>query len=411
VNILQFSDNPLWLNLLAFAAAAAVVWFAGTNVSKYAQTISERTGLGAAFVGLILLGGITSLPEVAVTVSAGLTGNAALAVNNLLGGVAMQVAILAIADAFIGRDALSSIVVEPVIMLQATLDILLLFVIASGIAVGETAVVGVGVWSTGILLLYVLSVWLVSQYQGRRTWVPRHASEAEPADSADRPEERESNGDDGRAALRRSFERLERELDARSGGRRPRGTPDIREPEPAEDAGGSSEDEEEQREERNDGRGGLKKVILKTVAAGLAILAAGYVLSRTGEAIATQTGLGSSFAGAVLVAISTSLPEVSTVLSAMRLREYSMAFSDIFGTNLFDLALVFVVDAVYAGPPVLDEVGTFSLFAALLGIAVTAVYIAGLVERKDRTLARMGYDSLVVVLLYFGGLAVLYTLR
>jgi len=41
-------------------------------------------------VGTILLGGITSLPEIATTGTAAATGNAALAVNTLLGKVAKQ---------------------------------------------------------------------------------------------------------------------------------------------------------------------------------------------------------------------------------------------------------------------------------------------------------------------------------
>jgi cation:H+ antiporter len=72
-----------------------------------------------------------------------------------------------------------------------------------------------------------------------------------------------------------------------------------------------------------------------------------FVVARKGASIAEQTGLGASFVGAVLVAISTSLPEVSTVFSAVRQRQYEMAVSDIVGTNLFDIALVSVIDVVY----------------------------------------------------------------
>jgi cation:H+ antiporter len=345
---LQFESYPLWLNALVFAVAASAVWLAGSRLSGYAQKISERTGIGAAFLGLVLLGGITSLPEAAVSLSAGFAGDAPLAVNNLLGGVAMQVAILAVADACIGRNALSSVVVEPAIILQATLDVLLLLVIAAGITLGETAVLGFGVWSGSTVFLYLLSIWLVREYEQHRSWIPVGFDPDEGKEEPGEPQKHES---------------------------------------------------------------GLRTVVLATAAAAAAILVAGFILSRTGEAIATQTGLGSSFVGAVLLAISTSLPEISTVFAAMRLRQYSMAFSDIFGTNLFDLVLIFFVDLVYGGPPVLDEVGTFSLFATLLGIAVTVIYIAGLIERKDRTVARMGYDSVLVLVTYLGGLGILYTLR
>src|SRR3546814_3412806 len=78
MSLTDFQNYPLWANLGMFAAAAAAVWFAGSRLARYAASISDRTGIGAAFLGLILLGGITSLPEIAVTVTASLAGSAAL---------------------------------------------------------------------------------------------------------------------------------------------------------------------------------------------------------------------------------------------------------------------------------------------------------------------------------------------
>jgi cation:H+ antiporter len=409
VSFLDFSSYPLWANLAVFTVVAAVVWFAGTRVSGYANTISERTGIGKAFIGLILLGGVTSLPEVAVVATSSFRGDAALAINNLLGSVAMNVAILAMADAAYGRGALSAVIAQPVVLLQGTLDILLLFLVAAGIAVGEVGMMGVGAWSVSILALYLVSLWMIKNYQERGAWVPADVADArrtgreEPSQAeGGKEDEAEPLGrfghlaraEEHRAKAHQELAQAYREVARAEGERAGEG----------EGKGeGKGKDKEEERS--------LKQVVLYTVLASLAILVAGYVLSRTGDAIAAQTGLGSSFVGAVLVAISTSLPEVSTVLSAIRIRQYELAFSDVFGTNLFDLLLVFLVDAIYSGPPVLNEVGTFSLFAALLGIAVTTMYLAGLIERKDRVILRMGVDSLAVIAAYVGGLVVLYTLR
>jgi cation:H+ antiporter len=152
-------------------------------------------------------------------------------------------------------------------------------------------------------------------------------------------------------------------------------------------------------------------VIAKTAIAAVTIVVAGYVLAKTGEAIAEQTGLGASFVGAVLVAMSTSLPEVSTVLSAVRLGNYTMAISDILGTNLFDIALLFGVDAFDGEQAVLNRVGRFSAFAAVIGIVVTALFTVGLIERRDRTILRMGFDSAAVLVTYFAGLVILFYLR
>jgi cation:H+ antiporter len=88
-----------------------------------------------------------------------------------------------------------------------------------------------------------------------------------------------------------------------------------------------------------------------------------------------------------------------------------MALGDIFGTNLFNAALIFVTDALAPGEPLLGRVGAFSAFGALLGLILTALFMAGLVERRDRTVFRMGWDSLAALVAYGGGVAMLWLLR
>jgi cation:H+ antiporter len=339
----DFGALPLPANVAIFAAAAAVVWLAGTRIAGYASTLAER------IVGALLLGGITSLPEVATTGTAAASGNAALAVNNLLGGIAMQVAILAVADAAIGRGALSAIVARPTVLLQATLDILLLVLVATAITAGDVPFLGLGAWTTGIAAAYLLAMVIIGRSHAPQAWRP------------------------GRVVKQGA-------------------------------AGEQARDAAE--ETRSTGR-----IAAYTAAAAAVIFAAGYGLARSGEALAEQTGLGASFVGAVLVAIATSLPEVSSTIAAVRLGHFELAFGDIFGTNLFDVALVALADAVYAGGPVLREVGAFSVCAALLGILVTAIFLGGLIERRNKVVLRMGVDSLLVLLAYLGGLVVLYRLR
>ena len=143
----------------------------------------------------------------------------------------------------------------------------------------------------------------------------------------------------------------------------------------------------------------------------MAILVAGYTLAKTGDALAEQTGLGSSFFGAVFLAVSTSLPEITIVFSSVRLGRYAMAVGNIFGANLLGMAMLFIVDAVYRDGPVLAVAGRFATFAAVLGILVTALFLVGLLERGHRMVLRMGIDSLLVLATYGAGIAMLYQLR
>lgn len=348
---MNWAETPLALSIGVFVASAAVAWFAGWRVSQHVDVIRERIGASEALVGLILLGGITSLPEVATSVTGAITGNADLVVNNILGGVAMQVVILAIADVAIGRDALSSSIASPAILLQGSLDIVLLALVAAGTVAGDVLLGGVGIWSWLILIAYVLAVWFISSAKGRKPWVAQQSAKQ-------------------RARGRKQASREQNEQSAAS----------------------------------------LRSAAWKTAAFAAVILAAGYFLTKSGEGLAERSGLGSSFFGAVFLAASTSLPEVSTVLSAVRLHRYEMAMSDIFGTNLFDLLLIFVIDAVFTGEPVLTIVGPFSTFGAVLGIVVTAIFLIGLLERRDRVFLRMGPDSIAVFLAYGGGLVVLHAL-
>lgn len=355
MDLLNFQSQPLWLNLALFAAAASVVWLTGSRVAGYADIIATRTGIGHAAAGLLLLGGITSLPEAAVSVFSAIGGNPSLAVNNMLGGVAMQKAILAAVDGMVGKDALTVIAASQIVLLQGVLTILMLALAAIAITVGDHAIGGVGAGSWSLLAMYLFSVWMVSRAQRNKTWTPYDADPQAAAGVSERNQ-------------------------------------------PA-TAGASHEEAP------------LRIVILKTLVAAALILAAGFLLSRTAEALAEQTGLGLSFVGAVLLAFSTSLPELSTVIGALRLHQYEMAISDILGTNLFNIMLIFLIDAVYRDGPVLNEVDTFSVFTALLGIVLAVIYLIGLLERRNRTIFRMGIDSLAILAVYLGGLFLLYQLR
>jgi cation:H+ antiporter len=56
----------LWLE---FIFCAGIIIICGTNLSKYGDIIAEKTGLGRAWIGLILLATITSLPELMTGIS------------------------------------------------------------------------------------------------------------------------------------------------------------------------------------------------------------------------------------------------------------------------------------------------------------------------------------------------------
>ena len=353
----MFENLSPWMNGAAMAAAAAVIWPMGARLARLADVFGERSGLGGGLTGLLLLGGLTSLPELAVSVTATLTGAPLLSVNDVLGSAAINVLILALADAVHGRTALTSLPGRPDVLLQASLSALLLLLVPAAVMAGDRAVLGMGLWSWAMLACYAAAVWVVAKARDLRSWAPRPVR-----------------------------------------------------PKPQEEPGRGASDKLERLEEK-DRQLGNGQLAARIALAGLAILAGGFVLARSGDALAQQTGLGTSFVGAVLLAMCTSLPEVSTVLAAVKLRRYEMALGDVFGTNLFNATIIVLVDALHDGDPILAQAGRFAAFAALLAAAMTLVFLIGMVERRNRSWLRMGPDSIVAVAMYVVGLFVLYGLR
>ncbi|HZK66993.1 MAG TPA: sodium:calcium antiporter, partial [Chloroflexota bacterium] len=82
---LDFHSLTLGQNMAVFVVCAGIIWLAGSRLAVYADIIADRTGLGEAFVGLVLLATATSLPEIGRTISASLLGNVPLAVDSLFG--------------------------------------------------------------------------------------------------------------------------------------------------------------------------------------------------------------------------------------------------------------------------------------------------------------------------------------
>lgn len=113
---MMLDQLPLGIGIVVFCAFAAVVWFAGSRLAGYVDQIAELTNLGRAMLGLIVFGGITSLPELAVATTATLAGAPLLSVNDVLGSAAINIIILAIADVAIGRDALTSLLPSPAVV-------------------------------------------------------------------------------------------------------------------------------------------------------------------------------------------------------------------------------------------------------------------------------------------------------
>lgn len=143
---------------------------------------------------------------------------------------------------------------------------------------------------------------------------------------------------------------------------------------------------------------------LQLAIAAALILGASNYLARSADVIALKTGLGRSFIGVVLLATATSLPELGTGVSSISLfNEPDLAAGDAFGSNIFNLLIIGLLDLFWRDGPILNRVGMTSVVVAALGVAVIALAAAGIVIHHQTTTASGWYISpvSVVMLLVF----------
>jgi cation:H+ antiporter len=351
---MDLTGNSLWMNLGAFALAAVLVWGAGTRITAYADELAERYDLSRAMLGLFMLSVISSLPEIATSVTASIDKNSALALGNLLGSIVLQVTLLAVADLFVDKRALTAVVPNPLVLLQGNLSIIMLALVTIAITVGDIELFGAGAWSWGLIgAACFVAFKLASAGKHRQPWV------VNPED----PLAEEATAEDERALPRKHC---------------------------------------------NDSRARLFGKLLLAMAT---ILCAGAALVYIVEALGEQTGMGQSYAGMALLPIAMSLPDISVIFAAVRAGLYTMAISGVLGGAFVNIALIGVVDVIDSSGLVLDEAGAFPALAALLGIVTISLFMAGLAERADRTRLRMGTDSMLVLITYFVGMFLLFQLR
>jgi cation:H+ antiporter len=168
---------PFGAALAVFAACTAVIGFVGTKLANVVDRIADRTGIGEAVAGAVLLGLATSLSGSVLSVSASLSGRADLAMSNAVGGIAAQTLFLAIADLLYRRANLEHAAASLGNMMQGALLMAQLSWLLLAFAMPEWTIGHVHVVTPLLLLSYIYSVRLVRKVQTTPMWDPARTRE------------------------------------------------------------------------------------------------------------------------------------------------------------------------------------------------------------------------------------------
>ncbi|ETW96767.1 MAG: hypothetical protein ETSY1_25290 [Candidatus Entotheonella factor] len=151
---------------------------------------------------------------------------------------------------------------------------------------------------------------------------------------------------------------------------------------------------------------------LQLLGSAIIILGAANYMAKAADVVALKTGLGRTFIGVVLLATATSLPELGTGVSSITLfGEPDLAVGDAFGSNIFNLLIIGLLDLSWRKGPILSRVDISTAAVGMLGISVISIAaLAIVIHGLDASLFE-GYISplsLVLFVVFMGAMYLIY---
>jgi cation:H+ antiporter len=321
-----------------FVACAGLIVGAGVFLVKFGDAIAERTGLGHLWAGAILVATATSLPELFTGVGSVLIFDVPdLAVGTLLGSCVINLLILVALDVLAGSRSFFD-GVNPAYIVEAAFALVLTVIVALGLFLAKQLRTFPWVWPGSLLVpvVYVFAV-RVTMREGRYPPFVQDLDTYRSPAAAAKP-----------AA-------------------RPKHLPTLR------------------------------RALAGYGVSAAVVIAASLWLPGVAEGIAEGTGIGTTVIGGILVALTTSLPEIVTTVAAFRIGAADMAFSNVIGSNLFNILVLALDDLLYLRGPLTSSVSGAQLATAIIAIGMTGAVIVALAVRRQRKFLRLSWASLVLI--------------
>ncbi|SFG40486.1 cation:H+ antiporter [Halobacillus alkaliphilus] len=143
-----------------------------------------------------------------------------------------------------------------------------------------------------------------------------------------------------------------------------------------------------------------KQVLFHFIVSAVLIMIIGSVLTITAERISAITGIGASFIGAFLVAISTSLPDAVSVGTALKLRNFNLGISSLLGSNAFNLMILAITDLMYFKGNLLQGTSPANILTGAASILFILLIIFSITRRKAKPWTYL-WPSFLIIASYF----------
>ncbi len=324
----------LLFTIAGFVACSAIIIYSGARLSKYGDIITNLTGIGKAWFGLILMSAVTSLPELFTGISSILFFHVPnIAVGDIMGSCAFNLLILALLDYFIPKKPLSSVVTKSHVVAGFFSIFLITLSIIS---------IVFGIWfprlgwfsSSSILIIIVYLIAIRVIFKNEQHLLASKTTE----------ETTFKKGKEEDISLQLSIKRY------------------------------------------------LFFAIL--------VIAGAILLPFFASRLATETGLSNSFIGTLLVAASTSLPELVVSISAVKMGSMDMAVGNLLGSNIFNMLILAFDDLIYTKGPILLDTNPDHALSGLVTLLMTSVVGIGILYGSPTKRFVFAIDAIILIILY-----------
>ena len=127
----------------------------------------------------------------------------------------------------------------------------------------------------------------------------------------------------------------------------------------------------------------LKQIIIRFILVSIGLVISSILITYVTDIIAARLNLGASLAGALLLGIATSLPELTSCVSLVKIGNFNVSVGNIVGSNLFNFLIIFISDVLFIGGTVYDFVESQTRNLVIFGIISTMLMLTVL-KIKDK---------------------------
>jgi cation:H+ antiporter len=157
-------------------------------------------------------------------------------------------------------------------------------------------------------------------------------------------------------------------------------------------------------------RAAVRRALIGFAIAALVIVVAAPYLARSTAELGRQIGISEGFAGLLLLAFTTSLPEIAVSYASVRAGAYSLTVGNLLGSNCFNMAALLPLDLVHGPGSLLAEVHAGLVVGALFGMLLMALALLDILNKSERRFWVIEPGPAFMVVAYLAGVYLTYRL-